>query len=316
MGHDPEGVDVVPAQQVHVVRDGGRGPGVAHRCVAAAVVGVLATVLLAVAGAGVAHADCELPTATSLLERGTERGTSVFVGSVREAGMPFFATIDVESVWAGPDLAPTVLVRTGPEQHPWPISEVLVRQTSVDAELWRGGRFLVVVDDEFATTLCDTLEVDASVLAAAPEDARPPTDDGLTGYRRGPFETALGPTLVLAGLFAVGLVAWGMWLDRQQDPVGVERGRAALGGVVVGAVVGLAGAALAELAAEATRQLFPTDVAVVGWTLVTGAPVTLVVATLAWWLDRPRSVWLRLALVVTPVLLAGAGQVWLQWAAQ
>lgn len=262
-------------------------------------------------------ASCAEPSAASLLESAEERGQSVFVGSVIEGGNQHRSRMAVDQVWSGPDLAPVVLVRTGPEQLPWPLSKVLVSSTSADADLVLGEQYLVATHGDFATSICSSMVADADVLAQAPDDARPPTDGGSTGHQLGLFDTALGATLVL-GLIALAVMVWmARRLDARRTPAEDDPARRQTArGAVVGAVVGLLGSAVGELATAATRQLFPTDVGIVGFTLALGAPASVAVGALLWWRDRPASTAVRLVLVALPVVAVAAWQVAGQWLSQ
>ena len=274
----------------------------------------VAVVLVAVPSS--ARAACSQPTASHLLEMAAEGERSVFVGTVVHGGD--VARLAVDEVWSGPDLAPEVAVRTGPDQPPWPASRVLRRASSVDADLLLGWQYLVATHGDFATTLCSSMVADAEVLADAPLDARAPTIDGLRGYRPGPFDTALGATVLAALIGTASLIWWGRRLDRAApgSPSPDAPTRAAGRGVLYGALVGLGGAAVVELATTTTRQLYPTDVGIIGFTLVFGAPISVLVGAFCWWRDRPTSTVVRFALAALPVVLVGAVQVGLQWSAQ
>ena len=82
---------------------------------------------------------------------------------------------------------------------------------------------------------------------------------------------------------------------------------------MVGALIGLVGAGFGEHATAVTLSLFTTDVAVAGFSLVYGAPASIVVGALCWWRDRPVSIRARHRLIGLPVALVGVLQVWLQW---
>ena len=261
-----------------------------------------------------AWAACSQPTASLLLELTAEGERSVFVGTVVHGGD--VARLAVDEVWSGPDLAPEVTVRTGRDQLPWPASRVARRVSSVDADLLLGWQYVVATHGDFATDRCSSMVADAAVLAEAPADARAPTTEGLRGYRPGPFDTALGATVLGALLGAASLVWWGRRLDRAAPGNPITSTRAVGRGVLYGALVGFWGAAVAELAATTTRQLYPTDVGIVGFTLVFGAPISVLVGVLCWWRDRPTSTVVRFALVALPVVLVAAVQIGLQWSAQ
>lgn len=188
--------------------------------------------------------------------------------------------------------------------------------SSVDADLNLGQQYLVATHGGFATDLCSSMVADAEVLAVAPTDARPPVDGASSGHELGMFDTALGLVVVLAGL-ALGVLLWvGRRLDRRRIDMAEPIGRRALRGVVTGAAVGLVVAALGELATEATRQLYPTDVGIVGFTMVLGVPAAAVAGALMWWRGRPSSGAVRLALAALPVVLVAVWQVLVQWSAQ
>lgn len=275
---------------------------------------LIAVAVVLVAVPSPARADCAQPTASYLLELAAEGERSVFVGMVVHGGD--VARLAVDEVWSGPDLAPEVAVRTGQDQLPWPASQVLQTASSVDADLLLGERYLVATHGDFATDLCSSMVADAEVLAEAPADARAPSADGLRGHRPGLFDTALGATVLAALLGAAVLVWWGRRLDRAAPGSPDMPTRAAGRGALYGALVGLGGAAIAELAATTTRQLYPTDVGIVGFTLVFGAPLSVLVGALCWWRDRPASAVVRFALAALPVVLVAAVQIGLQWSAQ
>lgn len=276
---------------------------------------LLATVALTlVAVPSGARADCAQPTGPHLLELAADGERSVFVGTVIHGGA--VARLAVDEVWSGPDLASEVAVRTGPEQLPWPASLALRRATSVDADLQLGERYVVATHADFATDGCSSLLADSQVLTDAPPDARAPAADGHRGHRPGPFDTALGVTVLAALLGMAALI----WLGRRLDRAAPRRldapAHAAGRGALYGALIGLGGAAIAELATTTTRQLYPTDVGIIGFTLVYGVPVSVLVGALCWWRDRPGSNLLRIVLAALPVVIVGAVQVAFQWFAQ
>lgn len=277
---------------------------------------LIAVALTLVRVASPASADCAQPTAPYLLDLAAEHERSVFVGSVVQGGGVHPARLAVDEVGSGPDLAPEVLVRAGPEQLPWPASEFMVRASSSYADLVLGEEYLVATYDDFATNACLSLAAGAEVLANAPPDARTPTAGGLSGHPLGLFDTALGATLLAAALGIASLLYWGRRLNRRGSTDGGSPGRRVARGAILGALIGLVGAGVAELATTATRHLFPTDVAIVGFTLVFGAPASVLVGALCWWHDRPASALVRFALAALPVVVVGAAQVAFQWSVQ
>lgn len=293
------------------------------RTLPAVAVAVLVSLGIVAGAPGAAHADCAQPTAQYLRDLTMTGERSVFVGTVEQGGDQHLARLRVEEVWSGPDLVEVVWVRTGMPQPPWPLSEVAPRRSSVDADLVLGERYLVATHGNGATDLCSSMLADAEVLEAAPPDAQPPTPDGSGVHRPGLFDSALGTTLLAALLGVAGLVVWTRRETRARreqlgglDGIDARPARAAMRGAIVGAVIGSLVAGVAELATTATRQLFPTDVGIVGFALVFGAPAAVVVGALTWWRDRPRSIGARVVLVVMPVALVGVAQVVLQWSAQ
>jgi hypothetical protein len=279
----------------------------------AAAIGTIAVVGFCLASAAVA--DCDAPAAETIRERVETGEGSVFVGEVVHGG-PDRPRLDVAEVWSGPDLAPTVTVKTGPEQLPWPLSAVLRRASSIDADLHLGERYVVATHADFRTDSCTSLLAGDPTLAAGPDDARSPVDDGFGGHRPGMFDTALGATLLTAVLGLAGLLAAGRRLDSAAQASDAGPLQAAGRGALVGGAVGIAVGGMVELASYATLQMFPTDVQIVGFGLIFGTPAAAAVGALCWWRRWPSATMLRLVLAAVPVLALGAFQVLAQWSAQ
>lgn len=283
------------------------------RLATAAATGIIAVFSFCLASPAVA--DCAGPTAETVRERVEAGEGSVFVGEVVYGG-PDRPRLRVAEVWAGPDLASMVTVKTGPEQLPWPLSAVLRRASSVDGNLELGQSYVVATHADFRTDGCTSLLADDQILAAAPDDARPPVEGGLGGHRPRVFDTALGATLLTALLGMAGMLAVGRRLDAAAQPSEEGPLRAAGRGALIGGAVGFAVGGLVELATYATFQMFPTDVGVFGFGLIFGTPAAAAVGALCWWRRWPSSAMLRLVLAAVPVLALGAFQVFVQWSAQ
>lgn len=276
---------------------------------------ITAVAVLTVVVASPAVADCAAPTAQTIAERVEAGEGSVFVGEVIHGG-PDRPLLRVTEVWSGPDLAPTVMVRTGPEQLPWPLSVGIRRATSTDADLDLGESYVVAAQADFQTNACMSVLADEQILAAAPDDVRPPVEDGVGGHRPGLFDTALGATLLMALLGVAGLIAAGRRLSAHDRAFENGPLPAAGRGALLGGAVGVAVGGLTELATYATLQMFPTDVGISGFGLVFGTPVAAVVGALCWWRRWPSSITLRLALAALSVVPIGGFQVFAQWSAQ
>lgn len=135
-----------------------------------------------------------------------KRAPWVFVGTVIQQDIST-ARIDVEQVWRGPDLAPRVLVQTGQTQPPWPLSLFLASGSSGDATLEPGNTYVIALEDDqqrLRTNTCAVAEATKPLLARAPDDARDPVADGLSGIPSAPFNLALvaagGALLVAMGI--------------------------------------------------------------------------------------------------------------------
>ena len=158
----------------------------------------LAAVAALLIGAMPAAASCALPVP---IEQALREADSVFVGSViRLANGDRTATIAVDEVWRGPDLAAQVVVHGGPDEEMF---------TSVDRTWEAGATYLVlasIVDDQLSDNACSNTQPWSDDLRALrPSDTRPPgdpTDSGTTAELPGAL-------LVVVGVVAaLGLVSF------------------------------------------------------------------------------------------------------------
>lgn len=161
--------------------------------------------LLVAAMAMPAQASCAAEAEDAIAEQET-----VFLGTAVEQ-TDRYARVEVEAVWRGTDLAPTVWLQTSAaDPPPWPASLVLRAATSVDAELVPGARYVIAaVDDGFQTNDCLVTDASASVLERlAPQDTRQPTAAGATGAGPGLLEGTSGIALAIALLVALPVSGW------------------------------------------------------------------------------------------------------------
>jgi hypothetical protein len=158
------------------------------------------------AGAATTSCDAAVPT-----------GTVVFVGTV-DGQRRGYTRFEVTEVWAGPDLAPEVWVRTGEEEPPWPLS-VLAGDVYESVDLAEGEPYVVGASRSFASSECRFREAGN---AEPPADVRDPVADGDPGADPplGPLGQALWTVGV--GALVVGLV---LWRRRRRAASINERGR-------------------------------------------------------------------------------------------
>ena len=157
------------------------------------------------------------PAAASCVEdSGPDGSPVVFVGTA-EAERRGYTRFAVEEVWAGPDLASEIWVRSGQDQPAWPLSYLSAVGSSVDADFVAGDRYVVGASRSFDTSAC-TISGDG--VGPSPADARAPVDDGETGAD--PPIGPLGQTLVVVGALAlvVGLVVALRRVRRRPTPSG------------------------------------------------------------------------------------------------
>lgn len=181
---------------------GTRGPTVLVR---RAVLGVVATLMsatvLVVALPRPASASCAGELADLIADMET-----VFVATALEQG-PRFARVEVDEVWRGPDLAPSVSVQTAAAVTWWPLRLVEKTRTSVDAELVPGTRYLIATHDGFRTNACLVAPAsDPFVDRLAPQDAREPVATGQTGANPSNLDGPLGVVLALVILVVLPII--------------------------------------------------------------------------------------------------------------
>lgn len=151
-----------------------------------------------------ARASCAGP-----IKGAVKRAPWVFVGTATQQDVST-ARLDVEQVWRGPDLAPTVFVQTGQTQPPWPLSLFIRSGSSGDATLEPGTTYVVAVEEHehrLLTNNCVVTEATRPLLTLAPDDARAPVEGAVSGLRPGPSAVGLvaaGTALVLA--LVIGLL--------------------------------------------------------------------------------------------------------------
>jgi hypothetical protein len=85
-----------------------------------------------------ARASCAAPLS---VRKAIKQAPSVFVATVVDVtNGKRWATVDVEEVWKGPELASEVDIRAGPKDPPGPVSAA----SSVDRTFDRGARYLFI----------------------------------------------------------------------------------------------------------------------------------------------------------------------------
>lgn len=140
-----------------------------------------------------------------------KRADRAFVGTVTQQDIST-ARIDVEQVWYGADLAPTVVVKTGQDQLPWPLSVFLRSGSSADVALEPGTTYVIAMEggtQELRTNSCLVAEATKPLLALAPDDARAPVPGAISGMPAGIFSTgvAVAGVGVLVALALAVIVA-------------------------------------------------------------------------------------------------------------
>lgn len=166
----------------------------------------LMAVLLAVVMASPANASCAAEPEELIASKET-----VFVATVLEQN-DRYARVQVEEIWRGPALAPSVWLRTAADEAPWwPLSLVSRSQTSVDAQLVPGARYVIATEGAFRTNTCLVAEAsEPFVERLAPDATRAPVAFGDTGAEPSVLEGPAGVALALLGL--VTLASTGTWL--------------------------------------------------------------------------------------------------------
>ena len=171
---------------------------------AAASVGLLVPLVLASAAPVVA--SCQMPfpiDEATALQQGMREADSVFLGTVTSlSNGNSWATVAVEEVWKGPDLAPTVEVRGAIEGM----------TTSADRMYAAGRSYLFVVliaDGQLTDNACSaTREFTGELTALRPASARPPVSATPEPDAAASFDPS---SLLLPGalIVAAGVVVFG-----------------------------------------------------------------------------------------------------------
>ncbi len=108
-----------------------------------------------------AHASCAEGA-------GPEGSPISFVGLALEERRGY-SKFEVTEVWAGPELARNVWVKSGQEQPPWPLYYVSGVASSVDAEFTIGKEYVVGASRGFDTSSC-------SITPAGANEIKPPAE--------------------------------------------------------------------------------------------------------------------------------------------
>lgn len=148
-------------------------------------------------------ASCQMPfpiDEATALQQGMREADSVFVGTVTSlSNGDRWATVAVEEVWAGPDLAEAVEVRGAPEGM----------TTSADRIYAAGKAYLFVVliaEGQLTDNACSvTREFTRDLAALRPATARPPIAPAPDADAAAPFDPAslLLPAALIVGAGAV-----------------------------------------------------------------------------------------------------------------
>ena len=119
-----------------------------------------------------------------------------------------YTRLAVEQVYAGPDLAPAVWVRSGQRQ---PLLSVVRVASSLDADLMDGQRYVIGATRKFDTSACSVADLGADDqrpdVASGPP--RAPRADGLTGADP-PLSVAAATGLAGAAVVSACLALWGL----------------------------------------------------------------------------------------------------------
>jgi hypothetical protein len=184
-----------------------------------ATLALVAGLLLSAFASGPAAASCMMPPALDVAIR---EANVVFVGTVTGVeNHDRTATVLVEEIWKGPDLAPFVQVVGGPED------ETMI--TSTDRTYAAGTRYLFVVQVDqarFSDNACSsTQEWSPEVAALRPGAFRTPArqaDPTPTADAVAPAGQSAAPiALAATGLAAAGLFG-AVWLLRRRQGADVR----------------------------------------------------------------------------------------------
>lgn len=155
-------------------------------------------------------------SASCAADAGPARSAVIFTGRAVEERRGF-TRMEVDEVWAGPDLAPDVWVLSGQRQPRWPLYLLSAVGSSVDATFEPGVEYAVGATSAFTTGACSVIEASAAG-DLRPEDPREPVARGLQGADppAGPWLTGTGFVL-LAGLPVAVLVVLRRRRERSAD---------------------------------------------------------------------------------------------------
>jgi hypothetical protein len=157
--------------------------------------------LLVLTSAAPSVASCARPIP---IEEAMQSADSVFVGTVTSlSNGERWATVAVDEVWRGPDLAPTVEVRGGPGGN---------TASSIDRRFAGATRYLFVVsiaEGVLSDNACSaTIEWEPDLANLRPATAHPPIAPAPEPDAAAPFDPA---SLLLPGavILAAGLLVFG-----------------------------------------------------------------------------------------------------------
>lgn len=135
---------------------------------------------------------------------------TAFVGTAVEQRQRH-ARVDVDEVWRGPDLAPTVWVKTAPGNDLGPLSSFFGSSSLSNAQLEPGRRYIIASDGrELRTNVCLVAQASEPLVEhLAPETTREPIANGTTGVQ--PLSS--NPAAIAGiGLTLIAVASAGSWL--------------------------------------------------------------------------------------------------------
>lgn len=146
-------------------------------CGGAATAVLIALTIVAWTEAPAFATSCVLP------EEAIPDAETVFLGTVVEQRARH-ARVEVDEVWRGPDLAPSVWVKTARGGDLGPLGRFF-RSSPGDAQLAPGRRYIIASDErELHTDVCLVAQASEPLVERlAPESTREPLATGATGER-------------------------------------------------------------------------------------------------------------------------------------